>query len=61
MKIFAIIASVLAAGAIAVTVAINIIGPDNTKAMEMQRKDIDAERKAITEFQKTHPNPFKVD
>lgn len=63
MKIIAIVLGVLSAGAIVVTVAINVYtpAPDNSKAMEMQRKDIEAERREIENFQKTHPNPFTKD
>ncbi|MFO1155199.1 MAG: hypothetical protein U1E42_16280 [Rhodospirillales bacterium] len=44
MKIIAIIAGALGAAAIAITVAVHVIAPDNNRAMEMQRKDIEAMR-----------------
>ena len=61
MKMMAYILATLAAGAIAVTVAINVYTPepDNKKARELQRRDVEAERKEIENFQRTHPNPFK--
>ena len=63
MKMMAYILATLAAGVIAVTVAINVYtpAPDNTKARELQRQDIEAERQAIENFQRTHPNPFKAE
>ena len=63
MKMMAYVLATLAAGVIAVTVAINVYtpAPDNIKARELQRQDIDVERQAIENFQRTHPNPFKAE
>jgi hypothetical protein len=61
MKIIALVASAVAVATIAITVVVTVSGPDNSKSMEMQRKDIAAERQAIHDFQKTHPNPFKAE
>jgi len=63
MKVIAIVLGILSAAAVVVTVAINVYtpSPDNSKAMEMQRKDIENMRRSVEEMQKKHPNPFKTD
>lgn len=63
MKILAYILATLAVGAVALTIVVNVYShtPDNTKARELQQKDIAAERKAIDDFQRSHQNPFKAD
>jgi hypothetical protein len=50
MKILAYVLGALAIGAMAVTVAINVhtSTPDNSKVIEMQKRDIDAMRERIS-------------
>lgn len=50
MKILAYVLGTLAVGAIAVTVAITMYTPtpDNAKAIEMQKRDVDAMRERIS-------------
>ncbi len=61
MKVILVVLGLMAAGLGGVFAIKVHLDADNRKAIEMQRQDIAAERKAIEDFQRTHPNPFKTE